>query len=264
MSRRIFSRVIQQCSITLVYVSGRDLGLLKQAVEEYDIPVPHYAIGDVGTSLYHVIDGQWQHDQSWDNELGKDWNAASRAEIQSQLAAYSELRLQEAEKQGPYKICYYIHPASLTRSFVHELETLLGNHGFRFTVISSIDETTHTGLIDILPSNASKYHAIEFLIKYLNADLQHAVFAGDSGNDLPVITSEVRSVLVNNAHTDVKAHAHELLAEHGHADACYFAEGNWLGLNGNYSAGVLEGLVHYHPELLPTVSSIVTQTIARP
>jgi hypothetical protein len=36
--------------------------------------------------------------------------------------------------------------------------------------------------------------------------------------------------------------------EQGLADFLYVAKGNLLGMNGNYSAGILEGLVHYHPE----------------
>lgn len=258
-SRQIFTQVIRQCPIILVYVSGRDLMLLQQAICDYDIPVPHYAIGDVGTTLYHIEQQQWRHDQGWDAELEKDWPGTTRLQLQQFLRKYTPLIQQEEYKQGPYKLSYYIPPEQLTRDFIRQLEKALKATGLNTTVISSVDETAHIGLVDILPANASKFHAIEFLIKYLGADLQHAVFAGDSGNDLPVITSEVRSVLVNNAHADVKAHAHELLAEHGHASACYFACGDWLGLNGNYSAGVLEGLVHYHPELLPIVQQIIAQ-----
>ena len=258
-SRLIFTQVIQACPITLVYVSGRDLTLLQQAIDEYDIPVPDYAIGDVGTTLYHVENGQWRHDKAWDNELNKDWHGNMRAELQQLLAALPELTLQEANKQGPYKLCYYIDPKKMTTAYINDLNEKLHESEYHTTVITSVDETANIGLVDILPSNASKFHAIEFLVNYLGSDLQHTVFAGDSGNDLPVITSEVPSVLVNNAHADVKAHAHELLAQHGHANACYFARGNWLGLNGNYSAGVLEGLLHYHPDLLPVVSKIVAQ-----
>ena len=39
--------------------------------------------------------------------------------------------------------------------------------------------------------------------------------------------------------------------------ACYIAKGDWQELNGNYSAGILEGLVHYHPDLANTVAAII-------
>ncbi|MFZ4666042.1 MAG: haloacid dehalogenase, partial [Prochlorotrichaceae cyanobacterium] len=28
----------------------------------------------------------------------------------------------------------------------------------------------------------------------------------------------------------------------------YLARGGFLGMNGNYSAGILEGIAHYHPD----------------
>ena len=37
-------------------------------------------------------------------------------------------------------------------------------------------------------------------------------------------------------------------AANGHAEALYLARGGCLGMNGNYSAGILEGIAHYHPE----------------
>jgi hypothetical protein len=33
--------------------------------------------------------------------------------------------------------------------------------------------------------------------------------------------------------------------------AFYQAQGGFLGMNGNYSAGILEGIAHYHPDTLP-------------
>jgi hypothetical protein len=32
-------------------------------------------------------------------------------------------------------------------------------------------------------------------------------------------------------------------------DTLYVAQGGYLGMNGNYSAGILEGLAHYWPEV---------------
>ena len=38
-------------------------------------------------------------------------------------------------------------------------------------------------------------------------------------------------------------------AAYGHADALYIARGGLMDMNGNYTAGVLEGVVHYQPEI---------------
>ena len=100
----------------------------------------------------------------------------------------------------------------------------------------------------MLPASATKYHAVEFLIEMLGLSLDHTVFAGDSGNDLPVLVSRIHSVLVGNASTAVREEAERLASQQGTESALYFAKGNFMGMNGNYSAGILEGLAHYLPQ----------------
>jgi hypothetical protein len=39
-----------------------------------------------------------------------------------------------------------------------------------------------------------------------------------------------------------------MVSEKGLGDTLYCARGGFLGMNGNYCAGVLEGLAHYIPE----------------
>jgi len=59
------------------------------------------------------------------------------------------------------------------------------------------------------------------------------------------------AVLVANASPEVREAALQ-----GHADARYIARGGYLGMNGNYSAGLLEGLAHFMPH---AGASIVSQ-----
>ena len=77
--------------------------------------------------------------------------------------------------------------------------------------------------------------------------LENTVFAGDSGNDLPVLTSPIHSVLVANATNEVRQQALQMAIAQGTQDALYLAHGTLLDMNGNYSAGILEGCVHYLP-----------------
>ena len=78
-------------------------------------------------------------------------------------------------------------------------------------------------------------------------------FAGDSGNDLPVRGSDVRSVLVANASDEVKLQARQLASQSGHADALYLAQEGINPFGGNYAAGVLQGIQHFFPELCRSV-----------
>ena len=75
-------------------------------------------------------------------------------------------------------------------------------------------------------------------------DYGNTVFAGDSGNDLDVLSSPIHAVLVANAGDDVRA-----AARSAPQSSLYMARGGYLGMNGNYSAGILEGLAHYLPDV---------------
>jgi hypothetical protein len=160
----------------------------------------------------------------------------------------SQLRLQEATKQNKYKLSYYVALDTDHEALISEMHSILISQHIRANLIWSIDELTNTGLLDVLPASASKQHAIEYLMEQLGFSLTNTIFAGDSGNDLAVLASPIRSVLVANASDAVRQEARQLALNMGQMDALYIARGGLLQMNGNYSAGILEGIVHYMPE----------------
>lgn len=106
------------------------------------------------------------------------------------------------------------------------------------------------GLLDILPAVADKLQALRFLIEQNNYRPEQTLFAGDSGNDLEILASEIPSVIVANARRDVIQQAKQLSKESNTLARLYVASGGFQGMNGNYSAGILEGLAHFHPRLI--------------
>ena len=72
-ARPVFRQLAQNASICLAYVSGRDKQLILDAIEEFYLPMPDYAIGDVGTTLYRVRNGNWHLSDDWSDEIGIDW-----------------------------------------------------------------------------------------------------------------------------------------------------------------------------------------------
>ena len=56
----------------LAYVSGRHLDLLLEAIRDYELPVPDYAIADVGTTIYGIRGNKWMPWQAWANEIARD------------------------------------------------------------------------------------------------------------------------------------------------------------------------------------------------
>ena len=121
--------------------------------------------------------------------------------------------------------------------------------GVEASLIYSVDEEKNIGLLDVLPAHATKLHAVEFLMTHQGFGYPNTVFAGDSGNDLPVLCSPLPSVLVANAHPETIREARLLTHQNNTEASFYLARGDFLGMNGNYSAGILEGIAHYHPGL---------------
>ena len=247
-ARDKFRQLALQPGVTLVYVTGRDRKLVEDAIDEYRLPLPGYVIADVGSTIYEIQQHDWRDWDRWQQEISPDWAGKSHDEIHSLFSNSLVLKLQEEKKQNTFKLSYYVPLEADHETLMSEMHATLVNKKIRASLIWSIDELAGTGLLDVLPAGANKRHAIEFLMKQLGFDLSNTVFAGDSGNDLAVLTSPIRSVLVANASADVRDEAKQMALNLGEMDALYFAHGGFLGMNGNYSAGILEGVAHYMPE----------------
>lgn len=250
MARARFARLASSPELTLAYVSGRHLGLVEQAMKEYDLPLPDWIIGDVGTTLYRHSGNGWLPWQAWEEHIGRDWPGLTASGLRPIFSSLSILTLQEESKQNRYKLSYYLPPDEATHAFQTEIRQRLTQNNLSANIIYSVDETANIGLLDILPARASKLHAIEFLMQHQGFCLGSTVFAGDSGNDLPVIASGIPSILVANATAEVIEQSLNLVREQNTGNALYLAEGGFMGMNGNYSAGILEGVAHFHPETL--------------
>ncbi len=250
-ARTIFTRLVSRPEVCLVYVSGRNLTLVQDAIQEYDLPAPHWIVGDVGSTMYKFEGDRWKSWQSWTQQIAGDWrgfNAIDLEPLFSDLAEISHLVLQEPDQQSRFKLSYYL-PLDIEKDALQQyIKLRLEEQNIAASLIYSVDEAKEIGLLDILPARATKLHAVEFLMGQLNFDDGNTVFAGDSGNDLPMLISTVPSVLVANAPEDIIVQSQQQAKELGNTHRLYLAQGGFLGMNGNYSAGILEGIVHYYPE----------------
>jgi hypothetical protein len=247
-ARDRFNKLVARSGVTLVYVTGRDQLLVEQAVNEYQLAQPDYVIADVGSTIYAIQQGGWNHWTKWEQEISPDWEGRSHDDIHTMFNGLAQLRLQEAAKQNKYKLSYYVPLDADHEALISQMHSILISQHIRANLIWSIDELANTGLLDVLPASASKQHAIEYLMEQLEFSLENTIFAGDSGNDLTVLASPIRSILVANASEAVRHEARQLALNMGEIDALYIASGGLLQMNGNYSAGILEGIVHYMPE----------------
>ncbi|WP_103666272.1 HAD-IIB family hydrolase [Pseudanabaena sp. BC1403] len=250
-ARSIFKRLVSRPEVCLVYVSGRNLSLVQEAIQEYDLPTPHWVIGDVGSTIYQRDGDRWKSWQSWTQEIAVDWKGLNAVDLEPlfvDLTEISHLILQEPDQQNRFKLSYYL-PLDIEKDALQQyIKLRLEEQNIAASLIYSVDEAKAIGLLDILPAKATKFHAVEFLMKQLGFDYNNTFFAGDSGNDMPLLISPVHSVLVANAHEDIIKQSQIQAKEHGNTNCLHLAKGGFLGMNGNYSAGILEGIVHYYPD----------------
>lgn len=248
-ARSCFATLAARPEVTLAYVTGRDRQLVSEAIASYCLPTPEYVIGDVGTTIYEVRSEGWHPWVEWQQEIAPDWAGLGHSDIRKLLLDVNDLRPQEPAKQNLHKSSFYVPLHADTEVLSQQIRRRLEASGVMASLVWSIDEPRGTGLLDILPVSAGKKHAVSFLMQHKGFALAETVFAGDSGNDLPVLASEIPAVLVANASTEVCRAAIDQATTHGYADALYIAQGGFMNMNGNYAAGVLEGVVHYQPEV---------------
>lgn len=254
-ARQRFAEFCADPRVTLVYVTGRHRSLVEEALNIYQLPFPDYVISDVGSKIYQCDMGNWQEMEQWEIEISADWQGKSHHQLQEILRDVRDIRLQESSKQNTHKLSYYVSLHVNEECLLADLSQRLERYGVQASLIWSIDELKGIGLLDILPQNATKLHAVDFLRRTLQYPLEQVVFAGDSGNDLPVMESAIASVLVANASDAIKQSASQLAAEAGHSSALYIATGEHLNMNGNYTAGVLEGVWHFAKPFRPLLEA---------
>lgn len=248
-ARKIFRRLAEHPEITLSYVTGRHHQLVEQAIEKYQLPQPNYVIANVGSTIYEIKNDDWHYQLSWEKLINNDWQGKSATELHYLFSGIQHIELQEAGKQSLHKLSYYVHIDCDEKEVIAKMGQRLGQHSIAANFIYSIDPQANTGLLDVLPASAGKRQAIEFLMQQLGFGNTETIFAGDSGNDICVMSSPIQSVLVANADKTVQEEAIRQAKESHNSDSLYLAQGNLMDMNGNYSAGILEGIVHYIPQV---------------
>jgi sucrose-6F-phosphate phosphohydrolase len=246
-AREMFSKLCGHPGVSLVYVTGRDRRLVLDAITTYDLPQPDYALTDVGSTIYRIVAGDWQQLEAWNHHLSTRWPKTTSRRIRSIVDRVSGPCLQEEAKQNTFKVSFYVPLQLDVDQIIGDIKKQLQREGIAANLIWSIDEQKGVGLLDILPDGADKRQAIRFLQQQLGFGDDELLFAGDSGNDLQVINSDIPSILVANAAIPIKEAALTWARQNNQSETLYLARGGLLAMNGNYSAGILEGVCHFQP-----------------
>jgi len=238
----LFNTLTRQQDVLVVYVTGRNLALTENAIKEYGVRYPDVLCGDVGTSIRKYINGEWTFDDGWITHVrhaSPRWDATA---IRGAVADVEGMREQESEHLNPFKQSYYVEHDKNDAVLKQVNERVKGR--FDEVIIYSFDSQDGKGLLDFLPASATKQTALEYVAGEFGAAKQDVVFCGDSGNDIFPLTAGFCGVLVKNADDQLVANVKMAMQENPDLKV-YFAKGDFRGLHGNYTSGVIEGAYHY-------------------
>ena len=222
--------------LQLAYVTGRHLSLAEQGIAEVGLPTPDWFVCDVGTSVYHRVDGGFEPDESYREAMRAAFGGLSGADVRAAIGEVDGIELQEEEKQAEFKVSYYTRGRH--EPYVQLVQDRLDTAGAHANLVASFDPLSERGLLDVLPEGVAKDYAIRYLHERTGIDAEHLVYAGDSGNDRAAMLSGFRAIVVGNADAALKHELQSASVEGGLSERLYFAQQP-------YAAGVLEGLRHF-------------------
>ena len=166
--------------------SGRNIELIREAIEKYDLPDPDFIISSVGTEIRYTQDDR-SMDKGWDRFIQYRWN---RERVQNLLLNVDELELQESDVQSHVKLSYY---TDCSEEVEKKIKSVLGKEYYSLNLTFS-----HCQFLDILPPRASKGRAVRYLAQKLNIPLANVFTCGDSGNDFDMLSGPMTGVIVGN------------------------------------------------------------------
>jgi sucrose-6F-phosphate phosphohydrolase len=238
----LFNELTRKYGVLVVYVTGRNLDLTENAIKEFGVRHPDVLVGDVGTSIRKYDDGDWKFDEGWIAHVKKAsprWDASA---IRDAVAGVDGIREQEKEHLNQFKQSYYVEHEK-NEEILKEIDDLVKGK-FDEVIIYSFDSQDGKGLLDFLPNSATKQTALEYVAEEFKTEKGSVVFCGDSGNDIFPLTAGFSGVLVRNADDQLVENIEQAMSKNADLKA-YFAKGDFMGLNGNYTSGVIEGAYHY-------------------
>lgn len=238
----LFNELTEQHDVVVVYVTGRNLNLTENAIKEYGVRYPDILCSDVGTSIRKYKNSAWTFDDGWVAHVKRaspKWNADA---IRAALVEVDGMRIQESEHLNQFKQSYYVDHARKDEVLRQVDERVKGK--FDEVIIYSFDSQDGKGLLDLLPDSATKQTALEYVAEEFGARKDEVVFCGDSGNDIFPLTAGFSGVLVKNADHQLVENVKKALNENSSLRV-YFAKGDFRGLSGYYTSGVIEGAYHY-------------------
>ena len=223
----VLFRLIKENNWGLLYVTARSISSVMELIKGYNLNIPDYLVSQMGTKI-HKSGNTSKEIIEWQEIIKSNNPAWDAAKIITVLKNIRNISMQENNENNEYKISFYIHHIQYIGEILDIVSASLKKINISANITITNNPEKNMAYLDILPFKVNKYFALKCLANFIGFD--DLIYAGDSENDLAVLNSKFKSILVNNASLDMKKKVMN--------SGCYIAKEN-------YSSGIIEGLKHY-------------------
>lgn len=177
----------QAFEITLIYITGRYYESALSLIRQEKLPIPDLLVTDVGTSIHFGED--LSKDLEWASRMQDSWMPEEIDEIAASVQGMTKQPFPLENRRS-----YFVEDFPP----VKELQNKLHSFGIPHKLIFSGGRD-----VDVLPSASGKGQALEYIFKKYGIEDAKVLVAGDSGNDLEMLTLGFPSVIVGNAQPEL-------------------------------------------------------------
>ncbi len=175
--------------VGLIFVTGRDPRFIASLCDETPVPWPDFVVGDVGTTIAEVRDGEGEERIAFmldlERHIAARWDDAAER-VRTALAEAPGLTEQQTEFR--HRLSFDFDPEAYHPSARETVEAM------GFDVIISDDR-----FFDVLPKGISKGPSLLRLIDYLEIGRDRVLVAGDTLNDLSMFHTGLHGAVVGGA-----------------------------------------------------------------
>lgn len=175
-----------RASVGLIFVSGREPGFITNLVRRHGVPRPDFAVCDVGTTIASVgPDNLLSPIAELEAEIAEAWGDAN-GRVQAALHRARGLKLQSTGFR--HRMSYDMDPAEFDPAALDivadlGLDALVSDNRF----------------FDVLPRDVSKGPSLLRLLTHLGVPNGNCLVAGDTLNDLSMLSLGLPAVAVGNS-----------------------------------------------------------------
>lgn len=190
--------------------TGRSLQEARRILSEWRYPSPRVWVTSVGSEIYWRDGDRLRADPGFAAHIAYGWEPQAVDRI---VDALPGLERQPDVEQRRFKRSWF----AAGPGDAHRARAALAEAGIGCRVIFS-----HDRLLDVLPERAGKSAAMQWVARVMGLPLSAVIAAGDSGNDLDMLTACPNAILVANHSDELRDLRHKRgvhVARRSHAGA---------------------------------------------